>query len=107
MIQMLYWIASAFPSLAMTRGEGRKTWACSAPGAFPSLTMTIKGRGKKRAVRRGKGRREKKSCGRCGNLREGEKKEQRQGQAFKGGGKRSVAGGRREEKKGGDRRGSG
>ena len=67
------------------RGEGRETWVCSAPGAFPSLAMTIKGRGKKRTVRRGKGRREKKSCGRCGNLREGEKKEQRQGQAFKGG----------------------
>ena len=45
MIQKLYWIASAFPSLAMTRGEGRETWVCSAPGAFPSLTMTIKGRG--------------------------------------------------------------
>ena len=27
------------------RGEGRETWACSAPGAFPSLAMTIKGRG--------------------------------------------------------------
>ena len=63
-----------------------------------------KGKGEKRVVLR---EGEKKSCGRCGNLREGEKKEQRQGQAFKGGGKRSVAGGRREEKKGGDRRGSG
>ena len=42
MIQKLYWIASAFPSLAMTgAGEGRETWACSAPGAFPSLAMTI------------------------------------------------------------------
>ena len=76
-------------------------------GSFPKPRNVDKREREKRAVRRGKGRREKKSCGRCGNLREGEKKEQRQGQAFKGGGKRSVAGGRREEKKGGDRRGSG
>ena len=107
MIQMLILDCFSFPKPRNDdRGEGRETWVCSAPGAFPSLAMTIKER-EKRAVRRGKGRREKKSCGRCGNLREGEKKEQRQGLAFKGEGKRSVAGGRREEKKGGGRRGSG
>ena len=60
MIQKLYWIASAFPSLAMTRERGMpKASLPPTPSvrndeegiclkqysAFPSLAMKIKGRG--------------------------------------------------------------
>ena len=75
---------------------------------FPKPRNDDKGEGKKGRCA-GEREGEKKSCGRRqkrGDRRE-RKKEQRQGLAFKGEGKRSVAGGRREEKKGGGRRGSG
>ena len=60
-------------------GRGTRNMGMLRAGSFPKPRNVDKREREKRAVRRGKGRREKKSCGRCGNLREGEKKEQRQG----------------------------